>query len=58
MDKDKLQEIIQQFEELTEKLCDPELLADPDRYRAAAQQRSSMEVLASRAREYLSLIHI
>ena len=53
MDKDKLQEIIQQFEELTEKLCDPELLADPDRYRAAAQQRSSMEVLASRAREYL-----
>lgn len=55
MDLDKLQEIINQFDELTEKLCDPELLADPVRYRNAAQQRAGMETLVARCREFIQL---
>jgi len=51
----KLKDIVAQFEELTEKLCDPDLLADPDRYRSAAQQRAGLEKLATASREYLSL---
>ena len=55
MDSAKLREIVNQFDELTEKLCDPSLLADAAKYRAATQQRSSMEKLAATAREYLEI---
>jgi peptide chain release factor 1 len=55
MDSGRLQDIVNQFDELTEKLCDPELLADPAKYRAATQQRSGMEKLASTAREFLAI---
>ena len=55
MELGRLQDIVSQFDELTERLCDPELLGDPNRYRAAAQQRSGMETLAGKAREYVSL---
>lgn len=55
LDLGKLREIVAQFDELTERLCDPELLGDPNRYRAAAQQRSGMESMANEMRRYLSL---
>ena len=55
MDESRLQEIVDQFDELTEKLCDPELLADPGRYRESAQQRSGMERLAIKGRAFLEL---
>ena len=55
MELGRLQDIVNQFDELTERLCDPELLGDPARYRAAAQQRSGMETVAGKAREYLKL---
>ena len=55
MDESRLQDIVYQFDELTERLCDPELLANPNRYREAAQQRSGMEAVAGKARSYLEL---
>ncbi|CAN0352607.1 unnamed protein product, partial [Phaeothamnion confervicola] len=55
MDESRLQDIVYQFDELTERLCDPELLSDPTRYRDAAQQRSGMEAVAAKARNYLNL---
>ena len=42
LDLGRLREIVAQFDELTEKLCDPDLLADTNRYKAAAQQRAGM----------------
>lgn len=56
LDLSKLREIVSQFDELTEKLCDPELLSDPARYKAATQQRSGMEEMATQSRRYLQLI--
>jgi peptide chain release factor 1 len=56
LDHQRLREIIGQFDELTEKLCDPELLADPAAYMKATKERSGMEKLASKAREYLQVL--
>lgn len=56
LDNQRLREIIAQFDELTEKLCDPELLADPAAYRQATKERSNLERLASKAREFLQVI--
>ena len=56
MDPERLRDIVNQFDELTEKLCAPELLGDPVRYKQAAQQRASMEPLVVAAREYLKVL--
>ena len=56
LDHQKLREIVAQFEELTEKLCDPELLADPAAYRQATKERSGLEQLAARAKEFLGVV--
>lgn len=55
LDLGRLREIVAQFDELTEKLCDPDLLSDPNRYKAAAQQRSGMETMANQCRKYVEL---
>ena len=55
LDLGRLREIVAQFDELTEKLCDPDLLSDPNRYKAAAQQRSGMENMANQCRKYVEL---
>lgn len=54
LDLGKLREIVAQFDELTERLCDPDLLADPNRYKAAAQQRAGMETMAGECRKYVT----
>jgi peptide chain release factor 1 len=54
LDLAKLRDIVAQFDELTERLCDPDLLGDPTRYRAAAQQRSGMESMVGEMKRYLS----
>jgi len=55
LDLGRLREIVAQFDELTEKLCDPDLLADNNRYKAAAQQRSGMENMANQCRKFVEL---
>lgn len=55
LDLGRLREIVAQFDELTEKLCDPDLLSDNNRYKAAAQQRSGMETMANQCRKYVEL---
>ena len=52
----KLREIVAQFDELTARLCDPDLLADPAKYKTTAQQRAGMEEVVVLMRSYLSLV--
>ncbi|MGE0490910.1 MAG: peptide chain release factor 1 [Vulcanimicrobiota bacterium] len=56
LDELKLQEIVNRYDELTERFCDPELLTDPDAYKEVAQERASLEELAGKAREFLTVI--
>ncbi|MBI3928253.1 MAG: peptide chain release factor 1 [Armatimonadetes bacterium] len=55
MDTDRLREIVSQFDELTDKLCDPELLADPERYTAVNKERSGLEDIAREAKAFLKV---
>ena len=55
LDLGRLREIVAQFDELTEKLCDPDLLGDANRYKAAAQQRAGLETMANQCRSYVQL---
>ena len=55
LDLERLREIVAQFDELTEKLCDPDLLGDPARYKAAAQQRAGLESMANQCRRYVEV---
>ncbi|MCA9794481.1 MAG: PCRF domain-containing protein, partial [Candidatus Eremiobacteraeota bacterium] len=56
LDELKLQEIVNRYDELTERFCDPELLQDADAYKEVAQERASLEELAGKAREFLNVI--
>lgn len=55
LDLGRLKDIVAQFDELTEKMCDPDLLADTARYKAAAQQRAGLEAMATQCRNYVDL---
>lgn len=53
IDELKLREVVARYAELTERFCDPELLKDPKAYRDVSVERSNIEELAARAKEYL-----
>jgi peptide chain release factor 1 len=53
IDEDRLREVVGRYAELTERFCDPELLNDPKAYKEVSKERSNIEALAAKAREYL-----
>lgn len=53
IDEDRLREVVGRYAELTERFCDPELLHNPTAYREVSKERSAIEALAAKAREYL-----
>ncbi len=55
IDEDKLREVVARYAELTERFCDPELLKDPKVYKAVSVERSELESLAAKARDYLEV---
>jgi peptide chain release factor 1 len=52
--REKLQQILRSFDELTERLGDPAVLADQKEYGRLAKEHRSRVPLAEKAREYLS----
>jgi peptide chain release factor 1 len=52
---DKLEEIEKKYEELTNQLGDPQLLADQQKYTKAAKQHRELEAIVARYREYRAL---
>jgi len=52
---EKLEEIEKKYEELTEQLVDPQLLADQSRYTRAAKQHRDLEEVVAKFKEYKSL---
>ena len=51
--EDKLQKIIQAFEELEHKMVDPSTVSDPKEFARVAKEHASQAPLAAKAREYL-----
>lgn len=54
IDEDKLREVVARYAELTERFCDPELLNNPKAYKEVSKERSAIEELAAKAKDYLS----
>src|SRR5499433_1007795 len=52
---EKLEEIEKKYEELTQQLVDPQLLADQPRYTRAAKQHRDLEEVVAKFREYRAL---
>jgi peptide chain release factor 1 len=50
--KKRLDQIEVRFEELSQQLADPELISDGDRYRKAAKERSDLEEVVTKYREW------
>src|SRR5262244_1363341 len=53
---EKLEEIEKKYEDLTEQLVDPQLLADQPRYARAAKQHRDLEEVVAKFREYKGLV--
>ncbi len=54
--RDKLEKILASFDELTEKLGDPEVLADQQTYTKLAKEHAAMSPLAAKIREYFAVL--
>src|SRR5215467_2115823 len=52
---EKLEEIEKKYEELTEQLVDPQLLADQSKYTRAAKQHRDLDEIVAKFREYRDL---
>jgi peptide chain release factor 1 len=52
---EKLEEIEKKYEELTEQLVDPQLLADQSRYTRAAKQHRDLDEVVAKFKEYKAL---
>jgi peptide chain release factor 1 len=52
--REKLQQILSTYEDLTSKLSDPEVFSDQKEYTRLAKEQRSQAPLAEKAREYLS----
>lgn len=53
--REKLQQIIDRFDELEKSLTDPEILADNNKVTEIAKERSSIEDVVNEAKEYITL---
>lgn len=54
IDESRLEELVGRYAELTERMCDPELLADAKAYRDVSVERAGLEILAQKSKEYLA----
>jgi peptide chain release factor 1 len=54
--REKLEQIVAAFDELTARLGDPDVLADQKAYARLAKEHRSQEPLATKAREYLAAL--
>ncbi len=54
--RDKLEQILASFDELTNKLGDPEILSDQKHYTKLAKEHSEMTPLINKIKEYLSVL--
>jgi len=52
---EKLEEFEKKYEELTDQLSDPQLLADQQRYAKAAKQHRDLEEIVAKYREFKAL---
>jgi len=52
---DKIAKVVERYEELERKMADPEVLADYQKLAELAQERSEMEPLVRRYREYMAI---
>ncbi len=50
--REKIEAIVKQYEELTQKMADPQIIGDMNRYREYAQTLAEIEPLVDRYREY------
>lgn len=53
IDESRLEEVVGRYAELTERLCDPELLNNAKAYRDVSVERAGIEELAAKSKEYL-----
>jgi len=53
IDESRLEEVVGRYAELTERLCDPELLNDPKAYKDVSMERAGLEELAGQAKDFL-----
>lgn len=53
IDESRLEEVVGRYAELTERLCDPELISNAKAYRDVSVERAGIEELAAKSKEYL-----
>ena len=53
--KDKVKQIIQKYEAVTEQLAKPEIASDPDRYRELAKEHHDLNPVAKKGSEYINI---
>lgn len=53
---DKLASLEAKFEQLNEKMCDPAVISDTAEYRRVARERSDVEIIVNRFREYKQVV--
>lgn len=53
IDDSRLEEVVGRYAELTEKLCDQDLLNDPKAYKEVSVERAGLEELAQKSKEFL-----
>ena len=56
LQRDKLQQILDSFDELTQRLSDPAVLADQKEYTRLAREQSKQTPMAEKVREYLAVM--
>ena len=54
--RDKLEKLIQAYEELEKRLVSPEVVSDPKEYARLAKEHASQAELVAKAREYLTAL--
>ena len=53
--KDKVKQIIEKYEAVTEQLAKPEIASDPDRYRELAKEHHDLDPVAKKGIEYINI---
>ena len=53
--KDKVKQIIEKYEAVTEQLAKPEIASDPNRYRELAKEHHDLDPVAKKGSEYISI---
>ena len=53
--KDKVKQIIEKYEAVTEQLAKPEIASDPDRYRELAKEHHDLDPVAKKGSEYINI---